>query len=329
MVDCSDGSDTQSGEYIAELNLDIAHEVDCSRKTWFCYGCFDRNAKAMVAAWKILEKNGISCTGCRAHTLNLLLEDVAKLLPVKTLVHKVTRIAVFFLTRPKLLARFEEERAVIFQRHSDSAFNNTLSLPTATRCTKKDYEVVEGFLLDDDFWKNGRFVLKLLGPKIKKIGLLEANSSSAGMVYWCFADLLKKPVYCQPSFMSDTAATIMKLIVERWNFVHTDAMAVAFFDPTKDPNDFVDDAKAIALEHIKDIGARMGYDKAKQVLAYQEASRFVNQKLDRRLEGRQMEGHDMASLDWWGYYRDKYPKLFDIARRVFTMPTSSAAAERS
>ncbi|POM70023.1 Hypothetical protein PHPALM_13621 [Phytophthora palmivora] len=34
-------------------------------------------------------------------------------------------------------------------------------------------------------------------------------------------------------------------------------------------------------------------------------------------------------LQWWGTNRDDYPHLFEIARRIFTMPTSSAATERS
>ncbi|KAL3664772.1 hypothetical protein V7S43_009952 [Phytophthora oleae] len=171
----------------------------------------------------------------------------------------------------------------------------------------------------EGFWKNGKLIMKLLAPIIKKIGLLEANGCSAGMVYWSFADLLKKPVYCQPSFMVDIAASIMELIEDRWNFIHTDAMAVAFLlDPTKDPDDFVDDDKATASEHIREIGARLGYSRDKQVLAYKEASRFVSLKLDRKQQGRQMEGHNMAPLNWWGF-------LFDIERRVFTIQTPEFA----
>ncbi|KAK1930844.1 hypothetical protein P3T76_013801 [Phytophthora citrophthora] len=76
-------------------------------------------------------------------------------------------------------------------------------------------------------------------------------------------------------------------------------MAVAYLlDPAKDPDDFVGDDKTSPLNHVKEIGARLGYSNDKLMHAYQEASKFVNQKVDRKQREWPMEGHGMTPLEW-------------------------------
>jgi hypothetical protein len=81
---------------------------------------------------------------------------------------------------------------------------------------------------DPQFWELGKQVLKLLAPIVKKIGLLETDGCSIGMVYATFVHLLKYLRYCRPTFLVDTADAILDLIQSRWNFLHTDTMGVGF-----------------------------------------------------------------------------------------------------
>ncbi|KAG1695259.1 hypothetical protein DVH05_020639 [Phytophthora capsici] len=69
---------------------------------------------------------------------------------------------------------------------------------------------------------------------------------------------------------------------------------------------------------------RLKYSDEKQQSAFHEASLFLTAKWDKKIDG-----GGLAPLEWWSVNRSKYPALFEIARRVFTKPTSSATAERS
>jgi hypothetical protein len=191
-----------------------------------------------------------------------------------------------------------------------------------------EFQVVSGIVEDTALWSRGKQVMKLLAPIIEKIGLLEKDSSSVGLIYSSFLDLLNHPVYSEPQGLGDTASSIKACIEDRWQFLHTDAMGIAFLlDPAKVPGAFIDNDCDKALGHIREVAERLGYSKGKQEAAFHEANVFLNTKWDWTPEQRRAEGRT-APLEWWGKKRLKYPALFDLARRIFTMPTSSAAAER-
>eukprot|EP00644_Phytophthora_capsici_P006750 jgi/Phyca11/561897/estExt2_Genewise1.C_PHYCAscaffold_80174 len=314
-----DGCSSVSHE--KKLNF-VVDEIEAAvGKVGFVAGVNTDNAKAMQRAWEILEdKRGIICAGCGAHTLNLLLQDIGKLDIIKEVVEKAVRVATYFISRHLLLARLETERSER-KRGSEPTQHVEATPPPA----QSEYEIVEEIVQDESFWKLGKQVIKLLAPIVKAIGLLEADGCSSGMTYWCFVHLLKKAVYREPMFLADTASRIVELINDRWNFLHTDAMAIAFLlDPTKDPADFVGNDHRNALQHVREVAARLKYSDEQQQSAFHEASLFLTAKWDKKIDG-----GGLAPLEWWSVNRSEYPALFEIARRVFTMPTSSATAERS
>ncbi|KAE9336226.1 hypothetical protein PR003_g12616 [Phytophthora rubi] len=197
---------SQTAEYIASVTMDVVNEVEHAfGKVGFVTGVMSDNVNAMQAACEILEtKHGLICAGCGAHTLNLLLQDIAKLPTVKDVTEKAVRLATYFIFARKLIrAKFE-----------------------------------------------------------------------------------------------------------------------------KSPDDFVDDDLDKSLEHVRTIAARLNFSKEQQDAAYREATIFVNAKWDAIRKGEGL-GCKSAPLEWWGLKRNKCPSLSQLARRVFSMPTSSAAAERS
>jgi hypothetical protein len=161
-----------------------------------------------------------------------------------------------------------------------------------------EFQVVSGIAEDASFWLLGKRVMKLLAPIIEKIGLLETDSSSVSLIYSSFLDLLNHPVYAEPQDLGDTVSSIKACIEDRWKFLHTDAMGIAFLlDPTKDSGDFIDDDCNKALEHVREVAGRLGYSKGKQDAAYQEATTFLNTKWDWTSEQRRPEGRT-APLEW-------------------------------
>jgi hypothetical protein len=192
-----------------------------------------------------------------------------------------------------------------------------------------EFDAVESIVQDDEFWALGKQVMKLLAPVSETIGLLKTDGCSLGMVYASFVGLLNRPVYCEPQVLEDTATGILECSKDRWEFLHTDAIAIAFLlDPTKDPADFVDDDCSKALEQVRTMAARLNYTQERQNAAFREAGIFLNCKWDWTREQWLQQGQT-APLEWCGNNRLKYPALFELARMIFTMPTSSATAERS
>ncbi|EGZ09969.1 hypothetical protein PHYSODRAFT_522858 [Phytophthora sojae] len=106
-------------------------------------------------------------------------------------------------------------------------------------------------------------------------------------------------------------------------------MGIAFFlDPAQDPNGFVGKDRKNSKKQIRKMAKRLGYTLEEVDQAYHEAGVFWNLKRDWTPKQRRIESRS-APLEWWGDERDSYPVLSRIARRVFTMPTSSAASERN
>ncbi|KAE9027351.1 hypothetical protein PR003_g6678 [Phytophthora rubi] len=403
-------SDSQTADYLAEMVGGIMDELNRIRgKADFVTAMVSDNAQTMLAAGDILERTrGIFFSGCGAHTLNLLIQDILKLDSMGETLKKAHSLACFFSQRAQLLARFVEEQEKIAQVDVDDAYTRMLSLPVATRwysafncitsviknkasicgvfndadvvakyktrkkkqkaskkkrtaskkkrgaakqtpatgkrkrseqtadtkSQEKDertitFEEDNAIVQDPQFWEHRRKAMKLLSPIVKKIGVLETDGCSIAMVYQTFIDLLKDERYSNPQYMIDTATTIRSLIEKRWEFLHTDAMGIAFLlDPSRDLDDFVGDDHNKALNSVLVVAERMGYSEEMKAKAFKEANAFVNVKRDWTQAEREKQGRT-APTDWWGNHRQFYPALFEMARKIFTIPTSSAAAERS
>ncbi|EGZ17280.1 hypothetical protein PHYSODRAFT_498359, partial [Phytophthora sojae] len=285
------------------------------------------NAPNMEKAWGILESTrGLLCNGCAAHVLNLLLQDVAKMDEIKRVAAGAEAITAYFMGRQQLLA----------WRRSTRSKKKTKKAQEAEAQRKKKQELkaavfqnVDNLVRDEDFWMKGEQVIQLLEPIIKKLQLLESDHCYISMAYWAFRDLLKQPIYCDPTFLVSTAKAILVQIEARWNKVHTDAMCIAFFlDPAQDPNGFVGKDRKNSKKQIRKMAKRLGYTPEEVDQAYHEAGVFWNLMRDWTPKQRRIESRS-APLEWWGDERDSYPVLSRIARRVFTMPTSSAASERN
>jgi hypothetical protein len=163
------GDDQQTGPYTAEMIGEVIDEVEevCG-KPGFVTACTTDNAKAMLAAATILEnERGVLCTGCSAHTLNLLIKDITKLLPVQDTLHKAHGLN-FFLQRSQLLARFGEEQVKLSNLQKYEACTRALSLPVPTRwycvydCISsviKNRDAITAVFKDSEFMK--RFQSKL------------------------------------------------------------------------------------------------------------------------------------------------------------------------
>ncbi|EGZ06574.1 hypothetical protein PHYSODRAFT_532090 [Phytophthora sojae] len=207
---------------------------------------------------------------CRAHTINLLLQDVSKLEDVQQTVTGAETITAYFMKRPQLLARFKEEKLSLALDDSTNASGRSFSVSVPTRWYSsyqslvnviRNKEAVICVFNDDEFMEadkgakrrrrqpapvvptttsRKRKVIRLLSPIIKKLGLLESDRCCIFLVYWAFP--------------------ISSLVEARWNFAHTEAMGIAYYlDPAQDPRRFVNNDQGQSKDQIEMVARRLGF----------------------------------------------------------------------
>jgi Protein of unknown function (DUF 659)/hAT family C-terminal dimerisation region len=129
-------------------------------------------------------------------------------------------------------------------------------------------------------------------------------------------------------------ARFYKAIDRRWKFVHTDAMGIVFFlDPSMDLAGFVGNDQELSIQQACAYAKRSGMLEMLNVgvdeylAALYSFARFKRTKIDR--DARRLL-RKTSPLDWWSAQTHTSNKLLcDLAERVFSIPTSSAACERS
>lgn len=96
-------------------------------------------------------------------------------------------------------------------------------------------------LANSDFWINARVVLKLADPVIKALGVLERDGCCLSMIYDRFRMMMNHDAYVKavPEVSNTVKTKILELVTQRWTFVSSDSMYVAFLlDPSKTINAF-------------------------------------------------------------------------------------------
>ncbi|EGZ27068.1 hypothetical protein PHYSODRAFT_391309, partial [Phytophthora sojae] len=164
---------------------------------------------------------------------------------------------------------------------------------------------VESILADSMFWVNARAVMRLVNPIIQALGALEKDGRCLSMVYDTF-------------------------ISSRWNTLKRESILAAFLlDPTKSTDDFEGDDLDNAVDACVDLATRVGLPSNVSPNAVRRAvMAFIRVKKSWTAEDHEKNARD-TPLDWWLVKVNKFPLLHALATRVLSIPTSSAASERS
>ncbi len=178
----------------------------------------------------------------------------------------------------------------------------------------------------DSFWEKAERLYDLLLPPTQAIGKMESNSCMLPEVYITFKNLWKHGTYANNPALQD-------IVKARMDFLVTESMLWSIlFDPTLKGGRgiFIDadcsEAMHRFLKHLK-----MFYPLDNEYMA---AKNEVLQFLKQARSGgdptfaEQIDENNV--LQWWTFYgAAKYPLLFPIVERFYSVPTSSAAAERA
>lgn len=339
----------QTAENVAAAIQDVLNEIGVDK----IVAVVTDNAANMRAAWKLLEaaNPGLVCNGCAAHGFNLLVKDVCQLAAHAELLEKCRAITAFVRQRTAVLTRFrriqrnamaEGELFVMrnltyivdtrwythhtcVQRVLQNKYvlatlaNNPLLSRLQGRSAARAREFT-AVVQDAAFWVDLRKLETTLEPTTKWIKILEADTGRASHVYRAFVEM-------KAAWRGDR--TLQRLIKERWAFLHTDAMGVAYLlDPTsKGGADMVGNDQLDALLEVKKLAVLKGYTVEEGTVAAELDDYFLLFNGSQPMVMQLIEAQSSNTF-WQTYGRKHFPVLSKVATLVNTIPTSQAAAER-
>jgi hypothetical protein len=182
---------------------------------------------------------------------------------------------------------------------------------------------------DTSFWAEVKELMNVLSFPSSIIGKFESDSSDLFVIYdyfkrlgdsWTDIDILN----------DDVKDTLKEIVKDRWNFIHTESMGFAYLlSPQSLKKKWAANDKAATKGQLKQYISVFyeGNDEAIERCRGELDTYLTNMvNLPYVLEE---EFLSLSGKQFWSQYGiSDYPFLAKIALRLFTVPTSSAAAER-
>ncbi|XP_019451828.1 PREDICTED: uncharacterized protein LOC109353927 [Lupinus angustifolius] len=232
-----DGSDfVKTGDKIFELLDAVVEEVGEENIMQVIID----NVSNYVLPGKMLEmkRPKIYWTPCAAHCTNLMLEDIGKLPRIKMTIKRAISLVDFIYGHSStlsLMSHFTKKRELV--KHAMTCFATSfLSLERLYEenanlrktfvsdewTTNKLSEETKGkeatkIVLMPSFWKNVAYTMKVMGPFVKVLRLVDSEKKVA-MSYICEAmDKAKQAIIKAFNEKENKYKDVFKIIDERWN----------------------------------------------------------------------------------------------------------------
>lgn len=338
------GIERETGQFISDKLSEIIEEIGSAK----FFLIVTDNASNMRSAWeKVMVKYPhISCVGCVAHCLNLLLKDFMKLSEILNASKKSRQICKHFKNHHVLYATFKSIQLEKYKKNKitslkvpaetrfGSIFLNLNSLwknKEAVQCTVIKEELKEEIkqdlkktILDDNFWIKVNSIVKIMSPVLTGIKILESDRallSEVPVVFKFIRDALDNLE------LSTTVANSLETFVnERYQFscypIH---YAAHLLDPRFHGKYLKDDEILTAIEFISEKAGQLGLDKGlviANVAQYRTKTGFWSRT---SLWDCVNQTHPVI---WWqGLCTTQ--ALTPIASRILSGVPSSAACERN
>ncbi len=342
-------------------------------------GVVTDNTQTNVNAWKILERQipGFFGTGCVAHGLHLLVRGIFEF---KEGVDSPLNYLAEFVSNCKNVVKFFHSRHmpnVNLRELQDEAQFKRLSLPGDTRwgsilkCVETvkqnrpliitvvtedgftgppasqakewiPHKALKEFVMTDNFNSVADKCIAILKPIDILIKQYQSPAIPLSDVYH---DLftLQNDLRSLNAFQEVEKVYLSQSVEFRWNFIYSDAQAVAYlFDPRYNGKHMTRDIKRATEKYISDYPKFDKDDKlvvqsvdqieTRKASIYDELDRLTQECVDMKDSNdprlSNLINRRSHPRTWWAGKCDEYPELSRIAARVFTMVPSSAASER-
>ncbi|GBC07859.1 hypothetical protein RclHR1_07730012 [Rhizophagus clarus] len=336
----SDGEESHTGEWIANQ---IIQQMEIIGTHKFSSVITD-TASVMKAAWKRIEEkySHIVCLGCNSHIINLLIGDILKIDEIKDIVNNGKMIVNYFKSHIQAAAKlkriqienYNKEIALVLPTLTRwgthlSCFQSLLKSKIALEQVLMDPKIrqkinreVRNNVLSEEFWEMADLITKILEPMVVILKLFESDTSTLSTVYSHFNKLINKISELSCEF----SEYIQQLIHKRWEYsYHPVMMAAYMLDPRFLEESEDADIEAIGYAEFTEFtNRRFGQEESVKLFAELVVFRQKNSPYDN--ETIWLSSSVLSPSIWW----QSWPKseLQQLAIKILSIPTSSAAAER-
>ncbi|XP_073152814.1 uncharacterized protein [Henckelia pumila] len=310
------------------------------------------NASCNVKAGRLLENNfpHLYWTPCAAHCLDLMLEEIFKIPHLKQLHERALMVNDYIYNRPQLLSMMREfirQRDMIrtaktrfaivfltlkrFQVHQANlrkmfTFEKwSTSLYSKEAAGKRVAEVI----MMPSFWKSAVFSLKVGGPLVKVLRLVDGEKRSPMGYIYDAMDRAKEAIAASINKNEEKYYGIFEIIDKRWNIqLHHPLHAAGYFmNPEffySNPDIENDDE---VLEGLYKCIARLvgGEDLRDKITNQLEKYKNAEGLFGLPMAIRQRASKSPA--DWWSSYGASTPKLKSFAMKILYLTCSSSGCE--
>src|SRR6266487_296822 len=302
-------------------------------------------ASVMKAAWRIIEESypNIVCLGCNSHVMNLLISDILKIDQIKSVVENAKKLVNYFKGHIQAAAKlkriqkenYSKEIALVllaltrWETHI-ACFQSLQNSKTALEQALMDVKICQNMnltlrahILSDDFWKDLNIITKIMEPMVSALKLFESDTSILSTVYSYFKKVMDQINQIDCNF-SDK---LQELITNRWEYTYHPIMMTAYM---LDPQ-FLEESKNNGIESTgyaeftTFINKKFNQEEAVELFAELVNFRNKNSPYDNEIIWK--SANILNSSLWWQSWSTS--KLQQLAIKVLSIPTSSAAAERN
>ncbi|XP_059628538.1 uncharacterized protein LOC132271233 [Cornus florida] len=363
-VDCS--GDEKTAQYISEILLKVIETVG----TYSVVQILTDNASTCKVAGDIIQArhSHILWSGCMAHTLSLLMKDIANSTnPLLTLVGtcyakakgvvnyiKNHSFALYIFRTFSALeviqvkkTRFGHHFVVLDRlfRVKNALISAVLSeeweaLKKGTSRSKLEHDQIKKIVLDDEFWKDLKFVLSFTKPIWNMIRFCDSDRAVVGEVYQRMEDMLGH-IEAALSNKFEMCTEVKALVIARWARMNLPLHTLAYvLTPFYYSNSWLTSVGPNGKERMKphanlfvqgsylNVVDRLVRDPRDAPLIRQQLSDFTSDEgvfaRPQSIEDRKM----MSAVAWWNLYGVAAPELYALAIKVLSQTVNTSCAER-
>ncbi|CAG7901552.1 unnamed protein product [Brassica rapa] len=352
--DCSEEAHT--GEFIYEYVKGCIEDVGVENVVQVVT---DNAPNNMAAARFLKEKMpDIFWTSCAAHTVNLMLESIAKLQSFKTIIKRAKGFTIFVYAHHKTLAmmrKFTDNKDIVRPgvTRFASCFLTLQSLMEKTdqlqsmfvsaewkQCKwAKHSKGVEAFktMTSMQFWNGVTMCLKVFGPLVKVLRLVDGDMKPT--MGYLHGELLqaKKDICAGLNNVQRNIQLIMTIIDQRIEGRLDSPFHLTgyFLNPYylyKDQT--IPLHNNVLTSFFKCVNAFIPDDLSKQCnVINSEINKYKNKEdnfgTPWAVKGCEEFKDDYDPVEWWNTYGTSVPNLQRMAKRILSLTTSSSGCERA
>ncbi|XP_057787070.1 uncharacterized protein LOC131004405 [Salvia miltiorrhiza] len=312
------------------------------------------NASNYVKAGKflMLERPHLYWTPCAAHCVDLMLEDIGKLPMIKNAIKKAIYMNGYIYNHVavvNMMRRFTNQRNLhrpavtgfatsfitLAQYHRQK--NNLRKMVTSEEWIASKWQKDAGgrkmtsIILQDTFWRNVLYALKLVGPLVKVLRMVDGDKKPAmGYIYEAM-DRAKETIAKSFGHKEERYKEAFEIIDKRWDCqLHRPLHAAGYF---LNPEIYYDNPEGVSCQEVE-----KGLYESIQRLVHDEATQDkIMVELDAYKNATGVFGNAMAirhrkmksPTDWWSCYGSSSPNLKSFAIKVLSLTCSATGCERN